>query len=97
MSKFKALGNVVAVKTDGLKKEETTTEQGIIYKESQLDSGICVWSTVYSIGHNVVVKIKEGDVVMWKLGTNDGAHYKDGDFVLDLVPEDVLLVVKDAT
>ena len=54
MSKFKALGSWVAVETGGLKKEEKTTDEGIIYKESQLDNGIVVWSTVYSVGPDVI-------------------------------------------
>tara|TARA_R100000005_G_scaffold68199_1_gene36176 strand:- start:990 stop:1283 length:294 start_codon:yes stop_codon:yes gene_type:complete len=97
MSKFKALGSWVAVETGGLKKEEKVTEQGVIYKESQLDNGLVVWSVVNSIGPDVVLDIKVGDSVLWKLGTNDGAHYKDSKITLDLVPEDAILAVEDAT
>ena len=89
MSKFKALGSWVAVKTGGLKKEEKTTDEGIIYKESQLDNGIVVWSTVYSVGPDVTLGIK--------VGTNNGAHYKDSKIILDLVPANEILAVDDAT
>lgn len=97
MSKFKALGSWVAVKTGGLKQEEKTTDEGIIYKESQLDNGIVVWSTVYSVGPDVTLGIKVGDSILWKLGTNNGAHYKDSKIILDLVPANEILAVDDAT
>jgi len=93
--KFTAIGNMVALKTN-LQTEEKTTTEGIIYKDSQLDETLVVWSEVYSVGPYVRVDIKEGDWVCWKLNSASG-HFKTGDLVLDLVPGNELLAVRDAT
>ena len=50
MSKFKAYGDWVAVKT--VFKEEHTTEAGIVYKED-LPDNMMTWSEVVSVGELV--------------------------------------------
>ena len=93
---FKPIKNWVAL--DTTIKEEKTTGEGIIYTDNQLgNNDFHVWSTVHSVGGDVKEDIRPGDKVYWKLGSNEGQYYKDGDFVLDLVTEDNILAVDRET
>lgn len=95
MKNLKALGVNVVVKTD-LQQHEKVTEQGIIYKEGQLDErNVILWSEVHSVGPDVKLDIKQGDWVCWKLDSAVG-HYKVDDVPYDLIPFDRLLLVKDS-
>jgi len=86
MSKeFKPIGKWVAVKTE--LRKEMTSEAGIIYKEA-IQSNLYTWSEVVSVGTDVVEDVQPGDKVYWKLGTNNGAHYENGDEIVDLVNVD---------
>jgi len=93
MSKFKAYGDWVAVKT--VFKEEHTTEAGIVYKED-LPDNMMTWSEVVSVGELVEshYDINPGDHVLWKYGSDPGAYYKNADDSLDLVRVHNLLAVK---
>jgi len=91
MSKFKAYGNWVAVKS--IFKEEHVTEEGIIYKDD-LPDHMMTWSEVVSVGPDVFEDIKVGDLVYWKYGADPGCYYKDSDEALDLVQSFNLLAVK---
>jgi len=91
MTKFKAYGDWVAVKT--VFKEEHITEAGIMYKED-LPDHMMAWSEVVSVGSDVKEDILPGDHVYWKYGSNPGCYYKGGDISLDLVQETNLLAVK---
>ena len=83
MSKeFKPIGKWVAVKTE--LRKETISEAGIIYKEA-IQSNLYTWSEVVSVSDDVEEDIQPGDKAYWKLGTNKGAHYEDGDEIYDLV------------
>ena len=83
MSKeFKPIGKWVAVKTE--LRKETISEAGIIYKEA-IQGNLYTWSEVVSVSDDVVEDIQPGDKAYWKLGTNKGAHYEDGDSIVDLV------------
>ena len=95
MKDMKALGKNVIVRTD-LQSHERETEYGIIYKESQLDDSLVVWSEVHSVGPDVKLDVKPGDWVCWRLNTAAG-HYKVDDVPYDIVPFDGLLLVKNAT
>jgi co-chaperonin GroES (HSP10) len=92
MKKFVPVRDLVALETT--LKEKKTTEQGIIYTDNQIEDNYYVWSTVYAVGPEVT-DVKPGDQVLWKLGSNDGAFYKDGDFVVDVVKFSDLLVVRN--
>tara|TARA_R100001082_G_scaffold86120_1_gene52713 strand:- start:13604 stop:13900 length:297 start_codon:yes stop_codon:yes gene_type:complete len=89
--KFKPIGNWVAVETTI--KEEKESEAGIIYTDNQLSPGMHVWSRVHSVGNEVKEDIIPGDMVYWKLGSNQGAYYKTDDITLDMVTADNILVV----
>ncbi|MAL45566.1 hypothetical protein [Hyphomonas sp.] len=93
MSKFKAYGDWVAVKTTF--KEEHVTEAGIVYKDD-LPDNMMTWSEVVSLGEDAqrYYDIKVGDHVLWKYGSDPGSYYKDGDDSLDLVRVHNLLAVK---
>ena len=91
MSKFKACGNWVAVKT--VFREEHVSEAGILYKDS-LPDNMMTWSEVVSVGPDVTEDILEGDHVYWRYGTDPGCFYKDGEESLDLVRSHNLLAVK---
>tara|TARA_R110002012_G_scaffold50835_1_gene131472 strand:+ start:31 stop:330 length:300 start_codon:yes stop_codon:yes gene_type:complete len=93
MSKFKAYGDWVAVKT--VFKEEHVTEAGIVYKDD-LPDNMMTWSEVVSIGELVSQSygINPGDHVLWKYGADPGSFYKNGDEALDLVRVHNLLAVK---
>ena len=95
MKNFRPISNWVALETTF--KEQKETEHGIIYTDNQLKNGGCVWSTVHSIGQDVKEDIQPGDEVFWKLGSNQGAFYKDTDITLDLVREEHLLAVRRET
>lgn len=95
MKTFKPISNWVALETT--LKEQKETEHGIIYTDNQLKNGGCVWSTVHSVGPDVKEDIQSGDEVFWKLGSNQGAYYKDTDITLDLVREEHLLAVRRET
>lgn len=95
MKNLKALGNNVILRTD-LQTHEYTTNEGIIYKENQLDGSLIVWSEVHSVGPDVNIDIKEGDWVCWKLNSAVG-HFKMEDEPYDMVPDSGILLVKDAT
>ena len=95
MKDIKALGESVIVKTD-LQTHEKVTQEGIIYKETQLDGSLIVWSIVHSVGPDVKIDIKEGDRVCWKLNSASG-HYKLDDQPYDILPFDKILLVNDAT
>ena len=90
MSKFKPIGKWVAVKTS--LREEKTTDAGIVYTE-QIQSNLYVWSEVVLVGSDIKEDIQPGDRVYWKLGTNKGAHYEDGDELYDLISVDDIEVV----
>lgn len=95
MSNFKPIGKWVAVITS-LRKEKTT-DAGIIYKE-QIQSNLYTWSEVVSVSDEVLEDIQPGDRVYWKLGTNEGAHYENGDELYDLVcADDIEAVDRDET
>jgi co-chaperonin GroES (HSP10) len=93
VSKFKAYGEWVAVKT--VFKEEHVTEAGIVYKDD-LPDNMMTWSEVVSLGEDAEREydIKIGDHVLWKYGADPGSYYKDGDNSLDLVRAQNLLAVK---
>ena len=91
MSKFKAYGNWVAVKT--VFREEHISEAGVLYKDD-LPDHMMTWSEVVSIGPDVREDILSGDLVYWKYGADPGCFYKSGDEALDLVQEHNLLAVK---
>jgi co-chaperonin GroES (HSP10) len=94
MKNLRALGMNVVVKTD-LQEHENVTKEGIIYKESQLDSkNVILWSEVHSVGPDVILNVKQGDWVCWKLDSAVG-HYKVDDVPYDLIPFDRLLLVRD--
>jgi hypothetical protein len=95
MKDIKALGENVIVRTD-LKTHDRETEYGIIYKESQLNATLVVWSQVHSIGPDVKVDVRVGDWVAWKLNTAVG-HFKLEDTPYDIIPFHELLVIRDAT
>jgi hypothetical protein len=99
MEKFVALGTWVGVETKNIKKEEKIDENGLWYKESQLDDGIIIKSTVYSVGPDVPTgyDLRVGDNVYWKLGCNDGAHWKSEDksIILDVLEINDILVVEE--
>ena len=82
-----------------LKREEKVDEHGIWYKESQLDNGIIIKSTVYSVGPDVpsAYDLRIGDIIHWKLGCNNGAHWKSEDksIILDLIEVNDILVVEE--
>ena len=63
MSKFKAYGNWVAVKT--VFNEEHVSEEGVIYKDD-LPDNLMTWSEVVSVGPDVTEDILVGDLVYWK-------------------------------
>jgi|TARA_R110002126_G_scaffold68146_3_gene172381 co-chaperonin GroES (HSP10) len=92
--KFTPTRDLVALETT--LKEKKTTEHGIVYTENQVSDNYYVWSTVYSVGPKVK-EVKPGDVVYWKLGSNNSEFYKDGDFIVDIVNFTDLLVVKCET
>jgi len=96
MSKeFKPIGKWVAVKT--FLRKEKTTDAGIVYKE-QIQSNLYTWSEVVSVSDEVLEDIQPGDKVYWKLGTNKGAHYENGDELYDLVcVDDIEGVDRDET
>ena len=91
MSKFKAYGNWVAVKT--VFKEEHISEAGIVYKDD-LPDNLMSWSEVVSVGPDVTEDILVGDLVYWQYGADPGCFYKEGDKALDLVQSQNLLAVK---
>ena len=91
VSKFKAYGNWVAVKT--VFKEEHVTSAGIVYTDD-LPDNLMTWSEVVSVGPEVSEDILEGDHVYWKYGADPGCFYKQDDEALDLVQSDNLLAVK---
>ena len=97
MSKFKAYGDWVAVKT--VFKEEHVTEAGIVYKDD-LPDNMMTWSEVVSVGELVRefleshYDINPGDKVLWKYGADPGSFYKNGDEALDLVRVGNLLAVQ---
>ena len=91
MSKFKAYGTWVAVKT--VFKEQHVSEAGIVYTDD-LPDNMMTWSEVVSVGPDVIEDILEGDHVYWKYGTDPGCFYKQGDDSLDLVQSHNLLAVK---
>jgi len=94
MKNLKALGDNVVLKTD-LQSHEKVNEQGIIYKESQLDGqNVILWSEVHSIGPDVKLDLNEGDWVCWKLDSAVG-HYNVDDVPYDLVPFTEILVVRE--
>ena len=94
MKDLKALGVNVVVKTD-LQRHEFTNDQGIIYRESQLDgANVNVWSEVHSVGPDVKFDLTVGDWVCWRLDSAVG-HYMVDDIPYDLIPFDELLVVRD--
>jgi hypothetical protein len=99
MKQFVALGSWVAVETKNIKREEKVDEHGIWYKESQLDNGIIIKSTVYSVGPDVpsAYDLRIGDIIHWKLGCNNGAHWKSEDksIILDLIEVNDILVVEE--
>lgn len=90
---FKPARDLVALETK--LKEEKTTEHGIIYKgNNPSESDMMIWSTVYDVGPDVV-GLKPGDEVLWKIGSNNGAYFKDGDLVLDIVQFSNILVARE--
>jgi len=91
MSKFKAYGNWVALKT--VFREEHVSEAGIMYKDG-LPDNLMTWSEVVSVGPYVNEDILEGDHVYWKYGADPGCFYKEGEESLDLVQSHNLLAVK---
>jgi len=91
MSKFKAYGNWVALKT--VFREEHVSEAGIMYKDA-LPDNMMTWSEVVSVGPDVNEDILEGDQVYWKYGADPGCFYKEGEESLDLVQSHNLLAVK---
>jgi len=91
MSKFKAYGNWVALRT--VFREEHVSEAGILYKDD-LPENMMTWSEVVSVGPDVNEDILEGDHVYWKYGADPGCFYKDNEESLDLVQAHNLLAVK---
>ena len=93
MSKFKAYGDWVAVKT--VFKEEHVTEAGIVYKDD-LPDNMMTWSEVVSVGELVDSHYDNNldNKVLWKYGADPGSFYKNGDEALDLVRVGNLLAVQ---
>ena len=91
MSKFKAYGAWVAVKT--VFKEEHITKEGVIYTDDLPDK-MLTWSEVVSVGPDVEEDILPGDHVYWRYGSDPGSYYKDKDQTLDLVRVENLLALK---